>query len=65
MVKKSGPAADRVTLRVTRDVTRRADALVKKLAKDSAVFPVSQVTRSTVLKLAMIRGLEQLEREHK
>jgi hypothetical protein len=57
-------ATDRVTLRVTPDINRRADALVKKLAKDPAVHGLTRITRAVVLKRALVRGLEALEAEY-
>lgn len=52
------PAAHSFSLRVTTDTVRRVDALVGKLAH-------LNVKRATVLKLAIARGLDVLEREHK
>ena len=57
-------ASDKLTLRVTPDVSRRADALLRKLAKDPAVHGLTRITRAAVLKRALLRGLEALESEY-
>jgi len=58
-------ATDRITLRVTPDVNQRADALVPALAREEAKRGVTGVTRAAVLKRALLRGLEALEREYR
>jgi hypothetical protein len=57
-------ATERVTLRVTPDIAKRAAALVPKLAGDAATQGFTRVTPSTVLKRALLRGLEALEAEY-
>ena len=58
-------ATERVTLRVTPDVAKRAAALVPKLAGDAATQGFTRITPSTVLKRALLRGLAALEAEYK
>jgi hypothetical protein len=58
-------AGVQISIRVPSDALKRADSLRSKVGKDKNVAALGKVTRSTVLKLAMIRGLEQLEREYK
>jgi hypothetical protein len=57
-------ASERVTLRVTPDVAKRAAALVHKIAPDAAAQGFTRVTPSTVLKRALLRGLDALEAEY-
>ena len=54
----------RVSVRVPSSVNRRADALVKKIAKDAHRQGYTRVTRATVLKRALMVGLEALEEEY-
>ena len=54
-----------VGLRVAPDILKRADKLLPKLAGDRTLATVGRITRSTVLKLALVRGLDVLEAEHK
>lgn len=59
----SGPVA-LLSMRVPIDVFERADALVDPLSSTSSDFrAVTSVTRSSVLRLALLRGLELLEEE--
>jgi len=60
-----GTADVRLSLRVPRDLGRRVEALRPKIAKDRAVATLGKVTQSTVLKLALLRGLDVLESEYK
>jgi len=60
-----GSADRKLSLRVTADVLKRADALRGRIARDPNVVPLGQVTQSTVLKLALLRGLDVLEAEYK
>jgi hypothetical protein len=62
---RKGSADRKLSLRVTADVLKRADALRGPIAKDPNVIPLGQVTQSTVLKLALMRGLAALEAEYK
>ena len=62
MGKVAGPL---LSVRVSPDLLKRADRLVTKVGRDSAVNTIGRVTRSTVVKLALVRGLEALEAEYK
>jgi len=44
---------------------RRADRLIPRLAKDRLLATSGRITRSTVLRFALTRGLDVLEQEHK
>lgn len=50
---------------VAPEVLKRADRLIPKIGRDPAVTTIGNVTRSTVVKLALMRGLEALEAEYK
>ena len=52
-----------VSIRLPSDVVDRAEALVPALSRLPA-HAAFRVERATVLKLALMRGLELLEREH-
>jgi hypothetical protein len=65
VVAGKGTADVRLSLRVPRDLNRRVESLVPKIAKDRAVATFGKVTQSTVLKLALLRGLDALEQEYK
>lgn len=53
-----------VSMRLPDEVTRRADALVEALAeRDEFRAAAGGVTRSTVIRLAILRGLDALEAE--
>lgn len=54
-----------ISIRVPKDALKRAETLRSKVAKDKTLAAVGKVTRSTVLRLAFMRGLEALEREYK
>lgn len=58
-------STDRVTLRVTPDINNRADALVKRIARDAQAQGYTRVTRATVLKRALMAGLAELEKQYK
>jgi len=53
-----------IALRVSPDVVGRADTLVGRINKNPKMA-VGRVTRSSVLKLALLRGLDVLEGEHR
>jgi hypothetical protein len=46
-------------------VLRRADALRARIARNPNVVPLGQVRQSTVLTLALLRGLDALEHEYR
>jgi hypothetical protein len=51
-----------ITLRLPADLLAQADALVDVIA-DHGEYRVMRVTRSTVLRLALLRGIEALTEE--
>jgi len=53
-----------VPVRLSQEVLDRADALIEKV-ESLPEFAVTRVTRSAVLRLAILRGLELLEEETK
>ena len=57
-------ATDRLSVRVTPDIAKRADALVPAIAKVMAPQGVTRVTRSVVIKQALEEGLKVLEAKH-
>jgi predicted DNA-binding protein len=61
MRKKLAPSAAQTALRLPGQFLARADRLSVKIGKD----PMLRVTRSTVLKMAIGRGLDALEAEYK
>ena len=65
VVAGKGTADVRLSLRVPRDLAKRVDSLQPKIAKDRAVATLGKLTSSTVLKLALLRGLDALEAEYK
>ena len=65
MVAGKGTADVRLSLRVPRDLGRRVETLRPKIAKDRSVATLGKVTQSTVLKLALLRGLDALEQEYR
>lgn len=52
-----------VNVRLPEGWVERADALVEALAADDEVLALATPSRSTVLRLAVLRGLAQLESE--
>ncbi len=52
-------------LRLTRDLLERADALIEVMAADPEVRALGMPTRTAVLRLAIARGLKDLERQHR
>lgn len=53
-----------VTLRLPQTLLDRADRLIERLARDEEAVLLGRVSRSIVLRLALLRGLEQLESQH-
>lgn len=53
-----------VSVRVPPELARRMDKLVPKIAKDPTVATLGIVTRSTMVKLALLKGVEVLEAEY-
>ena len=62
MAQTKAPEPIQIALRVTSEIVDRADALVAKALKNPKLA-VGRVTRSSLLKLALVRGLEVLEEE--
>lgn len=59
----AGSDGDQVTLRIPFQWLDRTDALVDRLAMDPNVGAAMTVSRLTVLRVALLRGIEVLERE--
>ena len=53
-----------IAIRVPEELVERADALVEAIAADPELSAFGRVTRSSVLRLALLRGLATLEEEH-
>ena len=53
-----------VMLRLTPELLHRAEALVRRVAKDPDVTVVGRVSRSLVFRLAIQEGLAVLERRY-
>jgi hypothetical protein len=53
-----------ITLRLPQALLDRADQLIDRLARDEEAVLLGRVSRSIVLRLALLRGLEQLEGQH-
>jgi hypothetical protein len=51
-------------LRLTQDLLERADALIEVMAADPEVRALGMPTRTAVLRLAIARGLRDLERRY-
>jgi hypothetical protein len=51
-------------LRLTQDLLERADALIEVMAADPEVRALGMPTRTAVLRLAIARGLRDLERQY-
>ena len=50
-----------VTLRLPKSLLQRADSLIPALRTNSDIFVVGRLSRSVVLRLAVLRGLEAME----
>jgi hypothetical protein len=50
-----------ITLRLPKSLVDRADSLIDELAEDEEALLLGRVSRSIVLRLAVLRGLESLE----
>ena len=58
------PAKTPTQLRLTHDLLERADALIAVIAADPEVRALGMPTRTAVLRLAIARGLRDLERQY-
>jgi hypothetical protein len=63
-MRKTGKAP-LLSVRVSPETLKRADRLIPRLSRDPAITAIGNVSRSTVVKLALMRGLEALEAEYK
>ena len=59
------PAKTPTQLRLTHDLLERADALIAAMAADPEVRALGMPTRTAVLRLAIARGLRDLERQYR
>jgi hypothetical protein len=58
------PIKSPTQLRLTQDLLERADALIEVMAADPEVRALGMPTRTAVLRLAIARGLRDLERQY-
>ena len=58
------PGETPTTVRLTPAVLKRADALARVLQRHPEASMWGRISRSTVLRLAVVRGLEVLESEY-
>jgi hypothetical protein len=58
------PVKTPTQLRLTHDLLERADALIGVMAADPEVRAIGMPTRTAVLRLAIARGLRDLERQY-
>ena len=58
------PVKTPTQLRLTEDLLERADALIAVMAADPEVRALGMPTRTAVLRLAIARGLRDLERQY-
>jgi hypothetical protein len=58
------PVKTPTQLRLTHDLLERADALITVMAADPEVRALGMPTRTAVLRLAIARGLQALERQY-
>ena len=58
------PVQTPTQLRLTQDLLERADALIEVMAADPEVRALGMPTRTAVLRLAIARGLRDLERQY-
>jgi len=58
------PTKTPTQLRLTQDLLERADALIEVMAADPEVRALGMPTRTAVLRLAIARGLRDLERQY-
>ena len=55
---------EQISIRVPKDALKRAERLVPRVARDRNVAALQKVTRATVLKLALVRGLAAMEADY-
>jgi hypothetical protein len=54
-----------IAVRIPDDLAKRLDRLMPKLLKDPTLRTFGRVSRSSVVKLALLRGVVALEAEYK
>lgn len=54
-----------VAVRIPNDLAKRIDRLMPRISKDSTLATFGRVSRSSVVKLALLRGVAALEAEYK
>ena len=54
-----------VSVRIPPELSKRLERLVPKMAKDTGLTTLGIVTKSAVVKLALLRGVEALEQEYR
>jgi hypothetical protein len=57
-------ASGTVQLRLPTSLIEQADALIEVLGRDRDLSAAGRITRATILRLAVARGLEDLAREY-
>ncbi|MCB9797280.1 MAG: hypothetical protein H6741_31715 [Alphaproteobacteria bacterium] len=58
------PPQTQIAIRLPAELIERADALIPTLEGDRELRTWGRVSRAAVIRLAVLRGLEALEREH-
>ena len=53
-----------VSVRLTPEMVKRLDRLVPKIARDPAIAAIGNISRSTVIKMALVDGLVGLEKRY-
>jgi hypothetical protein len=54
-----------ISVRIPPELSKRLEKLVPKLAKDPGLTTLGIVTKSSAVKLALLRGVAALEAEYK
>ena len=54
-----------VTVRIPAELARRLDRLKPRVGKDPTLTTFGRVSRSSIVKLALLRGVDVLEAEYK
>jgi hypothetical protein len=54
-----------VSVRVPPDLAKRLDRLVRRIAKDPSVGALGIINKSSVVKLALLKGVEALETQYR
>lgn len=55
---------EQITFRLSTDMKQRIDALIPEIEKDPELAVLGTITRSKVVRLAILRGLGALEEQH-